>query len=109
VGWSTCYLGIRSSLLEKKTLTFEKITNFVYKPPNPEEMIPNLQEKFKKAEEITKETKVINMKDDGMTFHDAILRFSNFHSIEPEYVYPGYKGTPIDKEYLQKLIEEFIK
>ncbi len=48
------------------------------------------------------------MKDQGISFHDAILKFANFHSIEPEYVYSGYVGPKIDKEKLQKLIDEFV-
>lgn len=47
------------------------------------------------------------MKDDGMSFHDAVLRFAKFHSIEAEYVYPGYQGPKIDKDGFQKLIDEY--
>lgn len=49
------------------------------------------------------------MKDLGMSFHDAVLRFANHHSIEPEYASEGYKGPSIDKEFLQTLIDEHVK
>lgn len=40
----------------------EAAAKLVYIPPKEEEMSPNLQEKFKKAQELTKETKVIKLK-----------------------------------------------
>jgi hypothetical protein len=49
------------------------------------------------------------MNDLGMSFHDSILRLANHHSIEPEYVYEGYKGPKIDENELLELIDMHVK
>jgi len=38
-------------------------TSFVYRPPTPEEMSPECREKWELAEKLTKDTKVIKLKE----------------------------------------------
>jgi len=66
-----------------------------------------LEELYEKCGALTMVDHYIN--EDGMNFHDAILRFSNFHNMIPQYVEDGYSRSLDNSETFFKMLKEIRK
>lgn len=44
--------------------------------------------------------------EQGMSFHDAVLRLAKFHDIEPKYARPGYS---MHDDALRLLIDTYLQ